>query len=83
MKYKNLVISIFLVFAIGYIFNKFKLNIEKDDKLDELNLIKKYLLNNDDNLDINNSLNLIKTPILWIHIDYEKNSRNWLSFYSR
>ena len=83
MKYKNLVISIFLVFAIGYIFNKFKLNIEKDDKLDELNLIKKYLLNNDDNLDINNSLNLIKKPILWIHIDYEKNSRNWLSFYSR
>lgn len=83
MKYKNLVISIFLVLAIGYIFNKFKLNIEKDDKANELNLIKKYLLNDDNNLDINNKLNLIKKPILWVHIDYEKNSRNWLSFYSR
>ena len=25
----------------------------------------------------------IKKPILWVHIDYKKNSRNWESFYSR
>ena len=26
---------------------------------------------------------LFGKPNIWIHIDYEKNSRNWKSFYSR
>ena len=49
--------------------------IREEDKEDYDN-IQKYLLNDND-------LDSSKKPILWIHIPYEYNSRNWLSFGSR
>ena len=81
MNYNNLVISILLLFAIGYIYDKFKINVDRDDKKEELNLIKKYLLQEQD-FTIE-QLSSIKKPILWVHVEYEKNSRKWLSFGSR
>ena len=48
MNYSNLVISILLLLAVGYVYNKFQINVEKDDKVHELNIIKKYLLNEQD-----------------------------------
>lgn len=83
MEYKNLIISILLLMGIGYIYNKFRINVDKDDRANELNLIKKYLMSDKYELDINNSLDYIKKPILWLHVEYEKNSRDWESFYSR
>ena len=47
-KYNNLAISILLLMAVGYIYNKFQLNMMKNDKLEELNIIKKYLLQEQD-----------------------------------
>ena len=82
MNYKNLLISILFLFAAGYIYDKFKIKIDKDDKEDDLNIIKKYLLNDKENYIIHN-LSSIKKPILWIFIDYKKNSRLWESFGSR
>lgn len=82
MKYTNLVLSILLLLGVGYIYNKFQLNSEKDDKVGDLNLIKKYLLNEDDQLTIN-QLSAIKKPIIWIHIEYDRNLRKWESFGSR
>ena len=80
MNYNNLVISILILLAAGYVYNQFKINQDKDDNLEEINIIKKYLLN--ENTDINNN-KLYNKPIIWIHIDYEKNSRKWDSFMSR
>lgn len=82
MNYNNLIISILIMFAAGYIYDKFKINTERDDKRQELNIIKKYLLNTDDDSVID-QLSAIKKPIIWIHIDYKKNARNWESFGSR
>ena len=73
MEYKNLIISILLLMGIGYIYNKFRINVDKDDRANELNLIKKYLMSDKYELDINNSLDYIKKPILWLHVEYEKN----------
>ena len=42
MKYTNLALSILLLLAVGFLYNKFQLNVEKDDKVHELNIIKKY-----------------------------------------
>ena len=80
MNYNNLVISILVLLAAGYIYNQFKINQDKDDNLEEINIIKKYLLN--ENSDINNN-KINNKPILWIHIDYNINSRKWESFGSR
>lgn len=81
-KYNNLAISILLLMAVGYIYNKFQLNMMKNDKLEELNIIKKYLLQEQDYYTIE-QLSSINKPIIWVHIDYKKNSRNWESFGSR
>ena len=80
MNYNNLVISILILLAAGYVYNQFKINQDKDDNLEEINIIKKYLLN--ENTDINNN-KLYNKPIIWIHIDYNINSRKWESFGSR
>jgi len=81
MEYSNLVISILLLFAIGFIYDKYKINVERDDKKEELNIIKKYLLNTQD-FTIE-QLSSIKKPILWIHLDQQQNCRKWESFGSR
>jgi hypothetical protein len=47
---------------------------------DNYNEIRKYLLNDSFN---ESALAKSKKPILWIHIPYEYNSRNWSSFGSR
>ena len=82
MDYKNLAISILLLFAIGYIYDKIKTNIDKDDKGEDLDIIKKYLFNEHEDTKIDNIMQAHK-PILWIHIEYNKNSRIWQSFSSR
>lgn len=82
MNYSNLVISILLLLAVGYVYNKFQINVEKDDKVHELNIIKKYLLNEQDYFTIE-QLSSIKKPIIWIHIEYDRNLRKWESFGSR
>ena len=82
MKYTNLAVSILLLLAVGFIYKKFQLNVEKDDKIQELNIIKKYLLNEDDYYTIS-QLSAIKKPIIWIHIEYDRNLRKWESFGSR
>ena len=47
-----------------------------EENRDNIETIRKYLLNEDE---LKNS----NKPILWIHIPYEYNSRKWLSFGSR
>ena len=82
VNYNNLIISILILFAAGYVYDKFNLNISKSDKVYELNIIKKYLLNEHNDFTLE-QLSSIKKPILWIPIDYEKNSRKWESFGTR
>jgi hypothetical protein len=78
----NLFVSILFLIAIGYIYKKFKINIDSNIQQEELNVIKKYLLNDDIDNTID-KLSAVKKPIIWLHIDYVKNSRHWESFGSR
>jgi hypothetical protein len=48
----------------------------REESSDIYESIQKYLLDDD-------TLGKSKKPILWIHVPYEYNSRNWLSFGSR
>ena len=82
MDWTNLIISIVVLLGVGYLYDKFKVHVEKQEKNKDLDLIKKYLLGDSDNSEIHD-LGSIKKPILWLHIEYNINSRNWCNFGSR
>jgi hypothetical protein len=57
-----------------------KLRANEDDN--QYSFIQKYLLGRDDD-DVAHKIKSMKKPIIWIYIDYDYNSRNWLNFGSR
>ena len=65
-----------ILMAVGFVYRRYVDKYETDDELQQYNLIKRYLLND-------SSITRHKKPIIWIHIPYEYNSRNWASFGSR
>jgi hypothetical protein len=75
-KVVKLAIAYLLIMLIGFIYNKYKKTIEVKEQYDDGQLIKKYLLN-DSSITKNNK------PILWVHIEFDKNARSWESFGSR
>jgi len=67
---------LFIIFLVLLVLYKLYEN-KQYSSHDSYESLKNYLLNQDTNLDT------VKKPILWIHVPYEYNSRNWLDFYSR
>ena len=72
----TLLILFVILIGVGFVYKKFESKCDNEDSQFNDNMIQKYLLS-DVNLDNE------KKPILWIHIPYEYNSRNWQSFGSR
>jgi hypothetical protein len=68
-----LLISILLIITLLY--SVYKNKIELSDNEKHYNLVRKYLLND-------TPLGQ-KKPVIWLHLEYKINSRNWDSFYSR
>ena len=76
MEYTKLAFTILVLFGVGYIYDKLKLSEDRDKSIIDYNLVRKYLIND-------HSLAENKKPIIWVHISYEVNSREWCSFGSR
>lgn len=74
--YTNLFILFFILIVVGFLYKRFEDKRIKESSSNIYESIQKYLLDDD-------TLAKSKKPILWIHIPYEYNSRNWLSFGSR
>lgn len=72
----NLFILFFIFIVLGFLYRAFEDKRIREENKDTYEAIQKYLLDGD-------TLGKSKKPILWIHIPYEYNSRNWLSFGSR
>lgn len=72
----KLAIAYLLIMLIGFIYNKYKKTIEVKEHYNDGELIQKYLLN-DSIITKNNK------PILWVHIEFDRNARLWESFGSR
>jgi hypothetical protein len=75
-KVVKLAIAYLLIMLVGFIYNKYKKTIDVQEHYDDGQLIQKYLLND-------SSLTKNKKPILWVHIEFDKNARSWESFGSR
>lgn len=69
------IVSLIILFSVGVLYDKYKQKQEKKKYREDYSLVRKYLMNNE-------ALKEGK-PIIWIHLDYEINSRNWLNFGSR
>ena len=75
-KYKKRIETV-LILGLGFLLYRCaKERIQDNDEHDQYDKVKKYFLNN-------TSLAKSKLPILWIHVPYEHNSRNWENFGSR
>jgi hypothetical protein len=74
--YRHYIIPIIVLLATSFLYDQYKIKIEKDDEFKNYDLVKKYLLNG-------SSLATSKKPIIWIHVHSETNSRHWLNFNSR
>ena len=74
--FTNLFILFFILIVLGVLYKRFEDKIMREESSDIHESIQKYLLDDE-------TLGKSKKPILWIHVPYEYNSRNWLSFGSR
>ena len=74
--FTNLFILFFILLVLGILYRRFEDKMAREESSDIYESIQKYLLDDD-------TLGKSKKPILWIHVPYEYNSRNWLSFGSR
>lgn len=72
----NLCILFFILIVLGFLHKKYEDKLLTKVKSSEYESIQNFLL---DDVTLGKS----KKPILWIHVPYEYNSRNWLSFGSR
>jgi len=72
----KLFIAFLILMVLGHFYNKYKKNIDSEERFNDHEMIQKYLLN-ESTLLRNNK------PILWIHVEFDKNARNWESFQSR
>jgi len=74
--FTNLIILFLILIVVGFLYRRFEDKRVKEAECDTTEAIQKYLL---DGVTLGKS----KKPILWIHVPYEYNSRQWLSFGSR
>lgn len=72
----KLFILLFLLIILSLLYKRFEEKKNKKDSRNNYELIQNYLLND-------TNLSMKKKPILWIHVPYEYNSRNWINFASR
>jgi hypothetical protein len=76
MDFLKSIITLVILIGVGILYDKYKIKNKIDEDVDNYELIKKYLLSD-------SSLANTKKPILWIHVDYAENARDWHSFGSR
>uniref|UniRef100_A0A6C0BRN2 Nucleotide-diphospho-sugar transferase domain-containing protein n=1 Tax=viral metagenome TaxID=1070528 RepID=A0A6C0BRN2_9ZZZZ len=74
--YSKYLITLAVVIGTGMLYNRYQESEKRKLSKDNYELIKKYILND-------SSLANLKKPIIWIHIPYSKNAREWDSFGSR
>jgi hypothetical protein len=74
--FTNLFVLFFALIVLSFLYKRYENKLKKENSDDIYEAIQKYLFDD-------NTLGKSKKPILWIHIPYEYNSRNWSNFGSR
>lgn len=80
---KNYIILFLILITLGFFYRRFEDKRIKEEDKENYDTIRKYLLNDTSLANGDYSLTNTKKPILWIHVPYEYNARDWQSFGSR
>jgi len=70
------ILTLLVFLMVSILYNNYKGNTDKDEAEKHYDLVREYLLND-------SALAQNKLPIIWIHMTYDINARDWPSFYSR
>lgn len=85
--YTKYIVPFIILILANVLYNRYKDKQHREENLDDYSMIQKYLLTDHslDNYeeDKNNGNKKQQKPILWVHMNYEYNSRSWASFGSR
>ncbi len=79
--YLNILITIIMVYFLSLVYNQYKDQEKWYDDMEHYNLVKQFLV--EENSHTIHSNHKSKKPIMWIHLDYKVNARQWENFYSR
>ena len=82
INYTNLIILVLLFLLANFLYRRYVDKLKYNDLENDGKMIQKYLLSKNDK-NSNNILVDNKKPIIWIPIEYQYNSRKWISFGSR
>ena len=74
--FSNLSIVFFVLIILMFLYTRMENKRIREEDVHDYSKLQEYLMNDTDLADS-------KKPILWIHIPYEYNSRNWIDFGSR
>ena len=75
-RYSHYIYPLTITIVMSLIYSKYQSAEDEDEHIKNYRIVRKYLLND-------SSLAQSKKPIIWIHMDYEANARQWQSFFSR
>lgn len=73
MKFIRLLAAFIVITAVGVLYDKYKDKYDPGEDVVQFDLVQKYLLNGSGS----------DKPLLWVHMEHNKNARHWGSFYSR
>jgi hypothetical protein len=77
MRIQRLFVAFILITTMGFFYDKYREKYDPDTDKVQFDLVQEHLLST------SGDFNKIKKPIMWIHTDYDRNTRHWASFYSR
>jgi hypothetical protein len=75
-RYSHYIYPLTITIVMSLIYSKYQSANDEDEHMKNYRIVRKYLLND-------SSLAQSKKPIIWIHMEYEANARQWQSFFSR
>ena len=79
--YLNVLMSIIILYFANLLYNQYKIHEKWNDDVEHYNIVKQFLI--DDNTNAIHKYHKNKKPVMWIHLDYKVNAREWQNFYSR
>ena len=77
-EYLKLLLAIVFMYLLSQCYKYVQMHEKMNDEVQHYDLVKQFLIE-----DNTNAISKNKKPIMWIHLDYQVNAREWENFFSR
>lgn len=76
--YLKIILGMMILYLIKYFYSEYTMHEKMNDEVLHYDLVKQFFIDNNIT-----TISKKKKPIMWIHLDYHVNAREWESYYSR